>query len=103
MAEKDWFMMFPEHYTWSAAVVSAIGSSRWGGGEVGEVFKVCAALKGRVGEGQTWFSEWNRMGEKWLPWPKKPRKRILADCLCCLYAGRALHPDRRKAAPAPHG
>jgi len=64
MAEKDWFMMFPEHYTWSAAVVSAIGSSRWGGGEVGEISKVCAALRGRVGEGQAWFSEWNKMGEK---------------------------------------
>lgn len=85
MAEKDWFMMFPEHYTWSAAVVSAIGSSRWGGGEVGEVFKVCAALKGRVGEGQTWFSEWNRMGGKVASLAEEAEKKGYSQTASAAY------------------
>lgn len=57
-------MMFPGNYTWSAAVRSAIGSSIGGGGEIGEIYKVCAALKERAGDNKAWFVEWNKMGEK---------------------------------------
>lgn len=64
MAEQDWFMMFPENYTWSSAVVSTISCSSWGGGEIGEIYRVCAALKGRVGDNAAWFSEWREMGER---------------------------------------
>ncbi len=64
MAEQDWLMMFPDHYTWSAAVISTIASSAWGGSDIGEVYKVCAALKGRVGNGLAWFTEWKKLAEK---------------------------------------
>jgi dipeptidyl aminopeptidase/acylaminoacyl peptidase len=64
MKEKDWFMMFPEDYNWSVAAIIAISSSSWGGGEIGEIYKVCASLKGRVGDNSAWFSEWNKMGER---------------------------------------
>ena len=63
-AEDEVLMMFPGNYTWSAAVRGAIGASIGGGGEIGEVYKVCAALKGRSGDNAAWFAEWNKMGEK---------------------------------------
>ena len=63
MAEQDWFMLFPENYTWSSAALIAVGASAWGGSEIGEIHRVCAALKGREGDGAAWFAEWNRMGE----------------------------------------
>ena len=58
------FMMFPGNYTWSAAIRSAIGSSIGGGGEIGEIYQVCVALKERSGDNVAWFTEWNKMGEK---------------------------------------
>jgi hypothetical protein len=57
------FMMFPGNYTWSEAARAPIESSLWGGGELGEIFKVCSALREAVGNGRTWFAEWNKMGE----------------------------------------
>ena len=62
--KDDLLMMFPGNYTWSAAVRSAIGSALGGGGEIGEIYKVCAALKEKSGDGAAWFEEWNNMGEK---------------------------------------
>jgi len=63
-AADEVFMMFPGDYTWSEAVRAAIGSSIGGGGEIGEIYRVCAALKGRSGDNAAWFEEWNKMGEK---------------------------------------
>jgi alpha-beta hydrolase superfamily lysophospholipase len=63
-AADEVIMMFPGNYTWSAAVRGAIGSSIGGGGEIGEIYKVCAALKGRSGDNAAWFEEWNKMAEK---------------------------------------
>ncbi|MBI3827840.1 MAG: prolyl oligopeptidase family serine peptidase [Candidatus Rokubacteria bacterium] len=57
-------MMFPGNYTWSAAARGAIAGSLWGGSELGEVYKVCAALADRSGDGKAWFTEWRAMGEK---------------------------------------
>src|SRR5271157_1664105 len=58
------FMMFPGNYTWSSSVRNVISSIPWGGGAMGEIYKVCAALMGRVGDNKAWFAEWKRMGEK---------------------------------------
>jgi dienelactone hydrolase len=58
------FMMFPGNYTWSAAVRGVIATSLFRGADMGEVYKVCAALKGRSGDNAAWFLEWNKMGEK---------------------------------------
>jgi dipeptidyl aminopeptidase/acylaminoacyl peptidase len=63
-AADEVLMIFPGNYTWSAAVRGAIGASIGGGGEIGEIYKVCAALKGRLGDNEAWFAEWNKMGEK---------------------------------------
>jgi dipeptidyl aminopeptidase/acylaminoacyl peptidase len=57
-------MLFPGNYTWSAAIRGAIATSLWGGADLGEVYKVVAALKGRAGEGPAWFAEWSAMAEK---------------------------------------
>jgi hypothetical protein len=50
-------MLFPGNYTWSAAVRGVIATSLWGGADLGEVYKVVAALKARTGEGLAWFAE----------------------------------------------
>jgi dipeptidyl aminopeptidase/acylaminoacyl peptidase len=57
-------MLFPGNYTWSAATRGVIATSLWGGADLGEVYKVVAALKGRAGEGAAWFAEWSAMAEK---------------------------------------
>jgi dipeptidyl aminopeptidase/acylaminoacyl peptidase len=57
-------MLFPGNYTWSAATRGVIATSLWGGADLGEVYKVVAALKGRAGEGPAWFAEWSAMAEK---------------------------------------
>jgi len=56
-------MMFPGNYTWSAAVRGAIAGFPNGGGDLGEVYKVCAALHGKASDNVAWFVEWNKMGE----------------------------------------
>ena len=56
-------MMFPGNYTWSAAVRGAIAGFPNGGGDMGEVYKVCAALQGKAGDNAAWFVAWNKMGE----------------------------------------
>src|SRR5882724_808576 len=57
-------MMFPGNYTWSAAIRGVIATSLWGGADLGEVYKVIAALKGRVGDNAAWFAAWQAMGRK---------------------------------------
>jgi len=57
-------MLFPGNYTWSAATRGVIATSLWGGADLGEVYKVVSALKGRAGEGPAWFAEWSAMAEK---------------------------------------
>ena len=57
-------MLFPGNYTWSAAIRGVIATSLWGGADLGEVYKVVAALKPRAGEGPAWFSAWSAMGAK---------------------------------------
>ena len=63
-AIPETFTMFPGNYTWSAAVRGAISSCMYGGGDLGEIYKVCAALQGKVGQNTAWFEEWNKMGER---------------------------------------
>jgi dipeptidyl aminopeptidase/acylaminoacyl peptidase len=57
-------MLFPGNYTWSAAIRGVIATSLLGGADLGEVYKVVAALKGHVGDNATWFAEWQAMGRK---------------------------------------
>jgi pimeloyl-ACP methyl ester carboxylesterase len=57
------FRMFPGNYTWSAAVRGVISNFPNGGGDMGEIYKVCAALQGKAGDNAAWFAAWNKMGE----------------------------------------
>ncbi|MBV8837461.1 MAG: alpha/beta hydrolase [Alphaproteobacteria bacterium] len=57
-------MLFPGNYTWSAAIRGVIATSLWGGADLGEVYKVVAALKARAGDNAAWFAEWHAMGRK---------------------------------------
>jgi len=61
-ASPETLMMFPGSYTWSAAVRGAISGLPYGGGEMGEIYKVCAALQGKAGDNAVWFAEWYKMG-----------------------------------------
>ena len=55
------FMMFPGNYTWSAAIRLAVASEMWGGADIGEIYKVVAALKPDVGKNSAWFEQWSPM------------------------------------------
>jgi dipeptidyl aminopeptidase/acylaminoacyl peptidase len=55
------FMMFPGNYTWSAATRMVIASEMWGGADLGEIYKIAAALKPDVGKNAAWFEQWSAM------------------------------------------
>jgi dipeptidyl aminopeptidase/acylaminoacyl peptidase len=57
-------MMFPGNYTWSAATRMVIASEMWGGADLGEIYKVVAALKPDVGKNAAWFEQWSAMARK---------------------------------------
>lgn len=59
----QWFMYFPDHYRWSAALALVLGSAPYGGAELGEVDAVGRQLLGRVGDDEAWFSAWAGMGD----------------------------------------
>ena len=82
--------MFPGNYTWSAAVRSAIGSAIGGGGEIGEIHRVCAALKKRVGDNAAWFEEWEKMGEKVALLAEEAREKGYLQTASAAYM-RAAH------------
>jgi dienelactone hydrolase len=63
-APPETFVMFPGDYTWSAAVRGAIATCMYGGGDLGEIYMVCAALQRKEGDNAAWFVEWNKMGER---------------------------------------
>jgi dienelactone hydrolase len=58
MAQKEptYFMYFPGNYRWSAAFVNMIGSSSYGGAEIGELFKIGRMLKDKAPDDDAaWF------------------------------------------------
>src|SRR6202046_2003871 len=57
-------MMFPGNYTWSAATRMVVASEMWGGADMGEIYKVVAALKPDVGKNTAWFEQWTAMAHK---------------------------------------
>src|SRR5579863_6490680 len=57
-------MMFPGNYTWSAATRMVIASEMWGGADIGEIYKVVAALKPDAGKNAAWFEQWSAMARK---------------------------------------
>jgi dipeptidyl aminopeptidase/acylaminoacyl peptidase len=56
-------MLFPGNYTWSAAARGVISGMPRGGGDMGEIYKVCATLQDKPADNAVWFTEWNKMGE----------------------------------------
>ena len=61
---ETWFAYFPEDYRWSAAVLILLGTAPMGSSDIGEVDRVCKALRRNVGNDEAWFEEWTRMGEE---------------------------------------
>ena len=57
-------MMFPGNYTWSAATRMVIAAGMWGGADLGEIYKVSAALKPDAGKNAAWFAQWSAMARK---------------------------------------
>ncbi len=96
-------MMFPGNYTWSAAVRGVISGMPRGGGDMGEVYKVCAALQDKAGDNAAWFTEWNKMGEHVAALGDEAKaKGYTSDRLGCIPARGPLHSGRGEAAAAPH-
>lgn len=88
--QDELLMMFPGNYTWSAAVRGAIGASIGGGGEIGEIYKVVAALKAKPGDNAAWFEEWNKMGEKVALLAKQAEEKGHLETAAAAYM-RAAH------------
>src|SRR5579863_8536629 len=57
-------VLFPGNYTWSAATRMVIASEMWGGADIGEIYKVVAALKPDIGKNAAWFEQWRAMARK---------------------------------------
>jgi fermentation-respiration switch protein FrsA (DUF1100 family) len=55
------FEYFPGAYVWSHAMLLALGSAPWGGGALGEIDRVGAALRERVGDAGAWHDAWRTM------------------------------------------
>ncbi len=60
MKERFHFQYFPEHFMWSQGMTLAIEMARWGGSAMSEVDRVGRRLKGRIGDGQAWGTEWEK-------------------------------------------
>jgi len=55
---------FSESYMWSHAMLLALGTIPWGGGEIGEIDAVGQRLQGRVGDNTAWYEGWYQMAGK---------------------------------------
>jgi dipeptidyl aminopeptidase/acylaminoacyl peptidase len=55
------FMYFPTNRGWSHQLIRLIGEAHNGGGDFGEINR--AASKMKVGDLDSWYSEWKAMGE----------------------------------------
>jgi dipeptidyl aminopeptidase/acylaminoacyl peptidase len=60
-AVENIFMFFPDNRAWSHQLIRVIGEINNGGGDFGEIFR--AASKMKVGDAESWFSQWNAMAQ----------------------------------------
>lgn len=56
-------MFFQGNYMWSQGILLALGLIPFGAADAGEVFKVGNNLQKHVGNNESWFGEWNAMGQ----------------------------------------
>jgi fermentation-respiration switch protein FrsA (DUF1100 family) len=62
--DAEWYAQFPDDYRWSYNVMLALAQIPTGGGEVGEIDRVCRRLADHVGDDERWFREWRAMGDQ---------------------------------------
>ncbi|MBM3344536.1 MAG: alpha/beta hydrolase [Betaproteobacteria bacterium] len=55
------FEYFPGNFVWSQQVNSMIDMANWGASSMGEIDQVGRKLRGREGDGEAWFTEWDAM------------------------------------------
>ena len=55
-SDDHYFMYFPGNYRWSAAFISMLGCSTWGGADIGEVDRIGRILKAAPKQtDEAWF------------------------------------------------
>lgn len=55
------FEYFPGNFVWSQQINAMIDMANWGASSMGEIDQVGRKLKGREGDGEAWFAEWEAM------------------------------------------
>ena len=60
----NWFTYFPEDYRWSSAVGGILGSSPYGGSDIGEVDRAARSLRKHLGDNAAWFEAWRAEGDR---------------------------------------
>ena len=60
----NWFTYFPEDYRWSSAVGGILGSSPYGGSDIGEVDRAARSLRKHLGDDAAWFEAWRAEGDR---------------------------------------
>jgi dipeptidyl aminopeptidase/acylaminoacyl peptidase len=61
--EPNHFTYFPGNYRWSAAMLSVLGSTPFGGPEIAEVDRVGRRLREALGDDEAWFRVWRDGGD----------------------------------------
>src|SRR6202000_1762986 len=84
-------MMFPGNYTWSAATRMVVASEMWGGADIGEIYKVVAALKPDVGKNSAWFEQWSAMARHVTTLGDEAAARGHKQTAACAYLRAALY------------
>lgn len=55
------FEYFPGNFVWSQQINAMVDMANWGTASLGEIDQVGRKLKGREGDGEAWFTEWEAM------------------------------------------
>jgi dipeptidyl aminopeptidase/acylaminoacyl peptidase len=61
MSRTHLFEYFPGNFVWCQQINAMIDMANWGAASMGEIDQVGRKLKGREGDGEAWFTEWEAM------------------------------------------
>jgi len=95
------FRYFPDNYRWSMGLLICLSGAPWGGAEIDEVNRVGRALRDKVGDDDTWFAEWTRMGDVVEARGRAAERagHTLTAASCFLRATRYYHTGERFLQP----
>ena len=64
-SDEHYFMYFPGNYRWSAAFLSMLSCSTWGGADIGEVDRIGRILKAAPKQSdEAWFDACVKVGKE---------------------------------------